>query len=192
MRNDTRDSVKFSDGERIIICLLCEVLKKLPKNEDGDEPNYDYIKEAVGWGHFWSLKLRQSGCSGLLETPIDEELAWETLDIVQMWDMLEFSYKKLSKQDQELVDSKITDKVFFRGFDGNEESQQSSVLSFAMERIGIYTDFGDEESIMRDRDGLNTHFPVLEKYREMLKVFREEKGVRRLSAESIVKIMNAG
>ena len=89
--------------------MLCDICDKL--NIDGYDTKL--LREFVG-SHPWALTWKYT-----FEKPIEENVAREVRDILEMWDWIEISYEQLSEKDRTGIEEYCT----FPGFDGNEESE---------------------------------------------------------------------
>ena len=153
--------IKFSDGEKLNMLMLCEIFKHL-KIKSELEP--EFIEAAVHGGHYWGLKWQYPGIYHGSED--NEQVIGEVCDVLDMWTCIESGHAKLSKKDKELVKTEAEpfgEHVTFRGFDGNNESEYMGIASFLIGELNRFTNF-------QDRD-LNSHCPSIETYKRMLDVF---------------------
>ena len=68
----------------------------------------------------------------------------EVVSILDMWDMLETSYQRLSKEDKAKVEKEAEPfgkNVQFRGFDGNNESEYMNVARFLVDDLDRFSAF---------------------------------------------------
>ena len=84
------DEFRPTISERLIIGMLCDICDHL-KIEGYDT---DVLREVVGT-HPWALTLEYS-----FEEPIEERVAREVMDIIEMWDLIERSYERLNEEDR--------------------------------------------------------------------------------------------
>jgi uncharacterized protein len=173
----------FSDGEKMITLMLCDLLKSL-NTEVGIEP--DLVEEAIHGGHYWALPYQYPG---IYHNHVDQNsTVKEALDILSLWDAIEFSYGRLSPDDKERIRKEAEpfgDDVKFLGFDGNHESEHLGVASFFVHKMGRFGIFNDGRSF-------NSHMPTLDSYRRMLSIFNPLKGKMfgtHLNADTIVQIL---
>jgi uncharacterized protein YfbU (UPF0304 family) len=76
------------------------------------------------------------------------------------------------------------EEVVFPGFDGNNETEHLSIAKFMIDKLNRFPMFKDR--------GLNSHFPMLEIYRNMLEGFepmRRELIGRELSSPQIIALL---
>src|SRR5205085_8801355 len=116
----------------------------------------------------------------------DEETVAEVVDILDMWSFLEEGHESLSVSDKDRVKTEahpFGDNVHFRGFDGNNETSHFGIARFLVHKLERFDRF-------EHRD-LNSHFPSIDTYRRMLRVFlprRQSLMGARLSANQIIAI----
>jgi len=161
--------VKLSRTERWILINQCRILEKLCSDE---ADYYAQISEALRWGY----ELHYSDDCPASNDILTEQECREVLDILDMYRSLTFSYRDLD--DKSGVDS---NDLKFPGFDGNNETKQ---LMYAEYYMGL--DGGRYQELRRD--DLNSHWPMLPKYRQMLTEWVESKDKRHLSKDDIIRI----
>ena len=127
--------------------------------------------------------------AGIFERYRDrEETVNEVVDILDMWSFLEHGYDNLNGEDKERVIKEahlVGDRVYFRGFDANNESSHYGIGRFLIEKL-------DRFSTSFDGRDLNSHSPSIETYRRMLPVFlpmRQTLMGGRLNASQIIAIL---
>ena len=177
--------LRFSDGEKLITLMLCELYKHLKIDGEIDQA---FVEAAFYHGHFWSLEWKYSGIFDRHE--YSKKTASEVRDVLQMWWLIEQSYAKLSKQNKERVEKEAEPfgkHVVFRGFDGNNEGEHLAVASFMINKLDQFADFKGRE--------LNSHMPSIDGYRRMVQAFEPMKrglgGGSLLSAAQIIALLNA-
>lgn len=176
--------MELTDGEKLILLMMTELYQKL--NVEGEiEP--EFIRSAIFNEQTWGIPWKYSGIP--FSNQEDPPIVAEVLDILQLWDDIEYTYTKLSKDEQQLIEQKV--EVFgknpkFPGFDGNNESEYLATAYFLINDLERFERF-------KGRD-LNSHMPLLENYHRMLEVF---KPIRRsvltpeLSANNLIEILSA-
>jgi uncharacterized protein len=177
--------MKLSDGEKLIVALLCDIHKKL-KIADGLDPVF--IEDALSYGHGWAIRHRYDGI--FTEQEISDDLKNETRDILEMWWFLESSGKRLSTIEKMELATKtgLKDATTFHGFDGNNETDHKVAAQFFIQDLEMF-------EIFADRD-LNSHVPTLDRYRSMLLKFgpirssmaSEGRGLDLMTVDEIVSI----
>jgi uncharacterized protein YfbU (UPF0304 family) len=148
--------MKLSDGERLIVVMLAEVMQELKIDKEIDPS----LILTLAYGRDdWAIKHKYHG---LFEEgqQTDPEVR-ETIDILWMWGIVEHSLSKLTGD--EATESKSWHMNKFQGFDGNHD-RHYGIASTLINEIGDFSDF-------KDRD-LNSHSQTtLPRYREMYQKF---------------------
>lgn len=176
--------MELSSGEKLILVMLSEIYEHLKIKGEIDPK---LVQSAIFGEQTWSLAWAYPGIvgSGENKTP---PVVREVLDILEMWELLEYSYSQLQPADKTKVkaDAKPSGHdVRFRGFDGNNETEY-------MAATGVLINDLDRFSTFKGRD-LNSHMPSLETYRRMLAVLqplRNSHDFGPLNAEQIIQILN--
>lgn len=176
--------LKLSDGEKLIVLMLCEIYKH---HEIDGEIDPSFVKEALLGGHYWALGWQHPF---LFDMEADNrETVHEVVDVLNVWWFLEQSYARLSEKDKDRVrkETEPFDDVVFQGFDGNEEPEYLSIAEFLINKMNRFADFKGRY--------LNSHMPSIERHRRMVRAFKPIKpylgGGNLLSAEHIIEILNA-
>lgn len=181
----SKESVRFSDGEKIIILMLRDLYAHLKVKDPEIDPTF--LGEVIWGGHYWAPKWELTGV--FHDYADDPRVLKETVDILEMWESMERAYSKLGKKDKELVEKEaepLGKSVRFPGFDGNNESAHLGIAGFLVKKMGRFSTF-------KGRD-LNSHLPLLPGYRQMLPVFegiRERWPGGELGATQIVALLKA-
>lgn len=177
-------SVKFSDGEKALLIMMRDLLQHLEVSSECDP---EFLAKVIYGGHYWAPKWDMQGLfHGEEDVPDDVRFV---VDVMAMWDQIERSYTKLSKQDKERVEKEAHPfgrDVSFEGFDGNEETSLMGIARFLVQDMGRFSEFAGRE--------LNSHMPTVDMYRRMLKVFtpmRSSLMGSGLSATQLVRILKA-
>lgn len=176
---------KFSDGEKLITLVLCELFDHLKLKGEFDT---SFISSAIYGGHYWAFDWE---LQGVFHGHADKRATVsEVVDILDMWSFLEEGHEALDAADKAAVEAgadPFGKHVQFPGFDGNNESEHMGVARFLIEKMGRFQRFGGKRS-------LNSHSHSVDGYRRMLAVFepiRAKLVGRRLSADEIIEILNA-
>lgn len=122
-----------------------------------------------------------------LITPFDNGLSRraciEVLDVLEMHSELFWGFQKL--RDKGEIEEKD---VRFPGFDGNTEFRQMAYARYFLFDLDRYESLHDQVK----QNGCNSHCPMLDTYRKMLRVFHSRKRPPSpLSAEDIKTILAA-
>ncbi len=153
--------MKLSDGEKLILLMLCEIQEHLKVKSNTDT---ELVKQAIYSGNIWGLDWGMPGVFHGSETP--EEVVSETVNVLGMWERLEQSANGLKPEDKEWLEKNLEfGDVKFMGWDGNSslEVQYTSAAHFLVDHLDRFHQF-------KGRD-FNAHMPTLDAYRRMLPVF---------------------
>ena len=177
--------LKFSDGEKLIMFMLCDLYKHFKVDGEIDP---SFVAAALHGGHYWGLEWQYTGIFHDHED--NKKAISEVVDVLDVWWFIEQSYGKLSKKDKAGVEKKADPfgkHVTFPGFDGNNESEHLGIARFLIDELDRFSDF-------KGRD-LNSHAPLLGSYLRMLPVFEPMRqnlgGGNFLSANQIIDLLNA-
>lgn len=176
--------LKFSDGEKLSVLMLCEIYKHLKIKSEIDPA---FVEAVVHGGHYWGLRWEYSGIFHGHED--NKRVVTEVVDVVDMWFFIESGYSKLSKKDKDRVEKEagpFGKHVVFPGFDGNNESEHLSIAGFLIKDLKRFSTF-------KGRD-LNSHMPLIPAYRRMLMVFesmRRNLMGNELGASQIIELLKA-
>lgn len=177
--------MELSKSERLIILMLCDIMRKQsnPKHVSGFDP--DYIDLAVGEGHLWALDSQYGEVLG--DKSDTNEQVTTVIDILEMWECLERSYASLNESDQKVVLESCEKEPAFLGFDGNNETWALSIAYFLINHQDRFVHFA--------KKNLNSHWPFMANYRKMAEIFqlmRPNLHRGQMSAEQIIEIMKVG
>jgi hypothetical protein len=182
---DETETVRFSDGERLLMLMMRDLYKKL-KIDDG-EIDTDFIAEVIWGGHYWAPKWEmQRLFHGEEDDPNDVRFV---VDVLNMWSFLERAYNRLDEAAKARVEEEAKPfgrDVRFEGFDGNNETSLMSIARFLVNKMGRFEEFQKRE--------LNSHFPSVDMHKRMLAVFKPmQKSLlgRDLSVDQIIRILKA-
>jgi uncharacterized protein YfbU (UPF0304 family) len=176
--------MNLSDGEKLIIVMLCDIHKALNVKSVVDP---DFINSAISSGKFKELTWEMQG---IFRDHEDEgKPAAEVGEILDMWSTIERAYKKLTVEEKQQVEAEagpLGRGVRFSGFDDETEREYRDIAHFLIEEMGRFDRFQGRN--------LNAHMPTLDGYRRMMRVFspmRPPVGDARLSVRQIIDLANA-
>lgn len=177
--------MKLSDGEKLILLMLCEIQEHLKIEGQTDT---ELVKEAIYSGNLWGLEWGMPGVFHGSETPY--EIVKDAVNIMAMWQRLEESFNNLKPEDRKWLTENafLGDNVRFFGWDGNG---QTEVLYISAAHFLV--DHLDRFEIFKGRD-FNAHMPTLDTHRRMLTVFEpilKQVSNRDFTAKQIAEVMNA-
>lgn len=143
----------LTTGERVLLANQYRILEALYPDE---ADSYARYREAVESGY----TLHYDDGAGAIYEEMSREECREVLDILQMFDSMQFAYRQL--QDKTGIEERT---IEFPGFDGNNEVAQLGYTEYFIERLDRYDG-------LKSADGYNSHMPTLNMYRRMLEVWR--------------------
>lgn len=148
--------MKLSDGERLIVVMLAEVMQELKLNREIDP---ELILKLAYGGDDWAIGRKYSGLVDS-EEPADVVVK-ETGDILWMWGIIEHSLTRLEGNDATQAGGWRNTQ--FGGFDGNND-RHYGVAHTMINELGEFEDFHGR--------GLNSHSQAsLPRYRTMYQTF---------------------
>ncbi|EHW5634432.1 YfbU family protein [Escherichia coli] len=153
--------MQLSDGEKLILMMLCDLYDK---NEIEGEIDHTFVRDAIFENQTWALPWKFSGIPFKnTETP---RVVKKVLDILDMWRVIEYSYSELTEEEKKKLKENVElfgKKPIFKGFDGNNETEYLAAADFVINKLDRF-----EEFKLRD---LNSHMPSLATYERMMHVF---------------------
>lgn len=106
------------------------------------------------------------------------------IEILNIYRHIE-DYKRKNPDDKEVTEHHY---AIFPGFDGNEEGKFFGFVRFLIEKQDKW---GEQKAYWRKTDGLNSHAPMVNKYKRMIAVWKETGGGYNFDRERVLKILNA-
>jgi uncharacterized protein len=171
--------MQLSDGERLIVAMLADLMTRVG-GEGEIAP--DFVMSALP-NHGWALKRKYPHI--FTDEPDQESVVAEVSAIMDMYRGIEDSLAALPAGEAE----QFADSYYarFRGFDGNEEIDHYSVANFLIDKLDLFQEFAGRS--------LNSHMPMLERYRSMLFAFEGERRAgapgNRLSTDQLRRLLAA-
>jgi hypothetical protein len=148
--------MKLSDGERLIVVMLAEVMEELKLDGETDPKLVKTLainNDDWAIAHKYPMMFNSEGR--------DDEVVKETIDILWMWGIVEHSLEQLTGADA--ADAATWPWAKFNGFDGNHDPHYG-VAHTLIHDLGEFQDFADR--------GLNSHSQSsLPRYRSMYEKF---------------------
>jgi uncharacterized protein YfbU (UPF0304 family) len=175
--------MNISDGEKLILLMLSDLYQKLELDGEIDP---DFIKSALFNDQMWGISWKYTGIPFANdETPPEVSFV---VDVLDMWDFIELSVERLSKEDREVLAEQADPfgrNPSFNGFDGNNEGREMSIARFLINDLERFQRFSGRD--------LNCHHPSLDMHMRMLEAFkpiRERTPGTPLGVESLVQILS--
>lgn len=168
--------MKITKRDRLILINQYKILANLNRDEA------DHYNELIsilenGYSIFYSQ----------LDEWISEEMPLEqgrfVLNILDLYRAIE-DIKRASK-DKRILEHSYS---FFRGFDGNNETEHMSFCRFLIEKQGK---FQEQKQYLLKNDNLNSHMPLIGKYQRMLHVADSLDSIWNMNIEDALKVLNA-
>jgi uncharacterized protein YfbU (UPF0304 family) len=169
-------SIKPSKKDRL---LLINQYKILAAIETDSKSHYEELIEILenGYSIFYNL----------VEDWIDDDMSEEdgkfVLDILDLYRAIEDL--KRSSKNKDLLEHHLG---FFRGFDGNNETQFMAFCRFLIEKQGK---FAEQKPYLLRNDNLNSHSPMVEIYRRMLIRSKQIPSIWEMTPTEALEILNA-
>ncbi|HDU8563572.1 YfbU family protein [Morganella morganii] len=153
--------MQLSDGEKLILMMLCDLYDK---NEIEGEIDHTFVRDTIFENQIWALSWKFNGIP--FENTETPSLVKKVLDILDMWRIIEYSYNELTEEEKKSLEADAAPfgkKPFFKGFDGNNETEYLAAADFIINKLDRF-----EEFKLRD---LNSHMPSLSTYERMALIF---------------------
>lgn len=168
-------SEKLTRLERLFLINQFKILEALyPSDIDYYENNRKALEEG--------FELHYDDCFSVLsEDILTEDDCKEVLDILNMYRAITFSYKDYYN----IEDSNLT----FRGFDLNDKDEYKKA-DYARYFINDLDRFDELKNGHKYID-CNSHYPMMNKYRRMLEVWKNKDEKFELTKEDIENILSA-
>ncbi|MFM0381580.1 YfbU family protein [Paraburkholderia strydomiana] len=181
----SKRSVRFSDGEKMLMLMMRDMFKALKVK--GADTDADFLAEVIYGGHYWAPKWQMTGVfHDHVDNPDDLK---HVVDVLDMWSFIEEAYEKFSAEQKTAIAEQVgpwAERVQFNGFDGNNESSQRSIALFMVNQMDRFTRF-------KGRD-LNSHCPTYDRYHRMVELFEPMRAGligHGLSVDQVVTLLKA-
>jgi uncharacterized protein YfbU (UPF0304 family) len=168
--------MKISKKDRIILINQYRVLSLLNKDE---ADHYNELIEILenGYEIFYSM-IDEWLCNDM---PTEEgQFVLNILDLYRAIEDL-----KRSSQNEKLHGHVYS---HFAGFDGNNETKY---MGFARFLINKQEKFSEQKQYFRKNDNLNSHLPMIDKYKRMLEEANSITSIWQMTVENALKILDA-
>lgn len=169
----------FSNEQKLIITLLTDIHEALNIQ---DSVNPRFIQRMVVEEQTWALEWKYPGI--FQESEEDKPQIRFVADVLNMWERLEYQVSKFDAAEKAELEQKagvFGRDVRFRGFDGNNETDEMSITSIFVEDLDRWSDF-------KGRD-FNAHMRLSDAYRRMLGRFAELPYDRELTVDEVASVL---
>lgn len=173
--------MNLSDGEKLIIMMLCDIYKTLNVKGDVDP---ELVRASIASeSRNWLVDKIANDDGG------SNRLAEEVSQILEMWSAIERGYKRLSADEKDQVEAEagpLGRGVRFSGFDDDTEHEYRDVARHLIEDLNRFDRFQGRN--------LSAHMPTLDGYRRMLRLFAAMGPVSadvKLAVRQIISLANA-
>jgi uncharacterized protein YfbU (UPF0304 family) len=156
--------MRLTDGEKIIIYLLAEILKT--QKGYGDQNRMSLLQEAISGGHLWAINGHELFAGVFSERVDNDEEQKLVINSLDMWSFIEEAYQTFTDDEKKQVEDSVEffgTNPQFTDFDGNYESEYMILARFVIDKLGWFQRFKGRE--------LNSHAPHVDRYKRMIDVF---------------------
>lgn len=168
-------TINFNPTERLILINQFKILSKL---ESESSNYYNELIQILENGYV----IFYGQINQWISTEMSVEHSRFVLDILDVYRRLEDLKRRTS--DKNLLQHPYS---IFRGFDGNEESEYMAFTRFLIEEQGK---FNEQKKYLLENDHLNSHMPMIDKYRRMIQKANDVENWM-LSIEDGIRILDA-
>jgi uncharacterized protein YfbU (UPF0304 family) len=165
--------MSLTDTEKLIL----ERLKKL-EAEGVIDPKF--VQRAISANQIWGLVRRYPDKFGGIKLP---QIVLEVIDILRMWELIEITYDNLPYHEKIGFKNGGLSAVKFPGFNAINESPYYEIATYL---INEFEDFPRLKGRV-----INSNRPFLNKYRDMLMVFRVIPRGHTLNAANLREILKS-
>jgi uncharacterized protein len=168
--------MELTKKDRLLLINQYRILAAIDKPE---ESHYLELIEILQNGY----EIFYSSVGEWISDDMPEKEGRFVLNVLDLYRAIEDA--KRSTRDPSLLEHHF---AVFPGFDGNNEAEYLGFCRFLIEKQGK---FQEQEQYLSQNDGMNSHMPMVDKYRRMLIAAGDITAVRRLSPEKILAILEA-
>lgn len=168
--------MELTKKDRILLINQYKILAALNKDE---ESHYLELIEVLERGYeiFYSL------VDEWVSEDMPEDEGRFVLNVLDLYRAIE-DVKRITKDERLLKH----DYSFFKGFDGNNETEHMAFCRFLIETQGK---FQEQRPYKLRNDNLNSHMPMIEKYQRMLDVAAGFASTLKMSPDQVLTVLNA-
>lgn len=168
--------MELTKKDRLVLINQYRILAALNKD---DESHYKELIEVLerGYSIFYSL------VDEWVSEDMPEAEGKFVLNILDLYRAIEDL--KRSTKDERLLKNPYS---HFSGFDGNNETQHMGFCRFLIEKQGK---FQEQKPYLLKTDNMNSHMPMIGKYKRMLQVAAQIPSIWNMSVENALQILEA-
>jgi uncharacterized protein YfbU (UPF0304 family) len=160
--------VEISKKDRLVLINQYRILASLDKDQ---EAHYQELIEILENGY----SIFYSQLHAWISDDMPPEAGALVLRILDLYRAIEDV--KRSSEDNRLLEHHLS---FFRGFDGNNETEYMGFCRFLIQTQGK---FQEQEQYLLRNDNLNSHMPMVETYQRMLNAAGTLKSIWNMSPD---------
>lgn len=168
--------MEITKRDRLILINQYRILANLDKSE---AERYEELISILENGY----SIFYSQLDEWISDEMPEEEGRFVLGVLDLYRAIE-DVKRASKDSRLLAHAYS----FFRGFDGNSETEHMSFCRFLIEKQGK---FQEQKQYLPKNDNLNSHMPMTEKYSRMLDEAKNLPNKWSMSAEEALRVLDA-
>lgn len=167
--------MNLSKKDRLLLINQYKILAALDKD---DASHYGELIQILenGYSIFYSM------VDEWVSEDMPEEESRFVLEILDLYRAIEDIKKKSRNED---IEKHLYS--FFKGFDGNNETEY---MAFSRFLIQEQDKFREQEKYLIKNDNMNSHMPMIEKYKRML-VESKKYDIWNMDVEAVITILNA-
>lgn len=145
--------LKLTQVERLILLNQHKILRALADGTPGED---DHTTEVLEHGFEYSY----NELANHLYEPFPADAGELVFNVLAMYDAIE-NYCR--KHPDDVASLKASGRTSFAGFDGNNEGAHLNFTKFVVKKKGMFAALAPYE---KTTDGFNSHWPMVETYRE--------------------------
>lgn len=172
-----REPVQLTKVQRLIIANQLRILHHLQ-----DDYGSLRIAEALENGY----ELHFDDAMQHISDVFTKDQCRFVLDVLDMHRMMRFA---VEENDEEL--GNLRDRIKFRGFDGNHETDYMAYTNYFMSDPNVYEELKDQGNRIPFNANFNSHMPMVQRYKRMLEAWKSSPDPYNLSRGDLDRILEA-
>jgi uncharacterized protein len=171
----------LSDGERLILLMLCDIQKGDPTRREIDP---ELVQESIVSNQLWGLSFKYDNLlpGGDRQNPPE---VTEVFDILEMYRLLGDHYGYMSPEDKRRIDTEAPmGEPKFPGFDSHDTGPHSGIARYIVEVLKLFTEF---------KNNITGGVRTLDRFRRMLRVYlplRDTLGSGKMTVDQMLSVLN--